>query len=75
MKTRLDADKTATAGTGRDPTKGGGWAPDQNVTYSAQGLMGSSNSATVRATSSRAWSTHSTPSFGRFLGRTCSPWT
>ena len=48
MKTRLDADKTATAGTGRDPTKGGGSAPDQNVTYSAQGLMGSSNSSTVR---------------------------
>jgi hypothetical protein len=49
MKTRLDADKTATAGTRRDPTKGGGSAPDQNVTYSAQGLMGSSNSSTVRA--------------------------
>jgi len=48
MKTRLDADKAATAGTGRDPTKGGGAAPDQNVTYSAQGLMGSSNTSTVR---------------------------
>ena len=41
MKTRLDADKTATAGTGRDPTAGGGTVPDQDVTYSAQGLMGS----------------------------------
>jgi hypothetical protein len=49
MKARLDADKAATAGTGRDPTKGGGSAPDQNVTYSAQGLMGSSNASTVRA--------------------------
>ncbi len=49
LKTRLDADKTATSGTGRDPTKGGGSAPDQNVTYSAQGLMGSSNASTVRS--------------------------
>ncbi|HKX15494.1 MAG TPA: hypothetical protein VJN19_09895 [Propionibacteriaceae bacterium] len=49
MKARLDADKTSTAGTGRDPTKAGGSAPDQNVTYSAQGLMGSSNASTVRA--------------------------
>lgn len=49
MKTRLDADKTATAGTGRDPTAGGGAAADQDVTYSAQGLMGSSNSTAVRA--------------------------
>jgi hypothetical protein len=48
MKTRLDADKLATSGTGRDPTSGGGTAPDQNVTYSAQGLMGSSNSSAVR---------------------------
>jgi hypothetical protein len=48
MKARLDADKTATAGTGRDPTAGGGSAPDQDVTYSAQGLMGSSNSSAVR---------------------------
>ena len=49
MKARLDADKAATAGSGRDPTKGGGAAADQNVTYSAQGLMGSSNSSVVRA--------------------------
>jgi hypothetical protein len=49
MKARLDADKAATARTGRDPTKGGGSAADQNVTYSAQGLMGSSNASTVRA--------------------------
>jgi len=48
MKTRLDADKAATAGTGRDPTAGGGAAPDQDVSYSAQGLMGSSATTTVR---------------------------
>ena len=48
MKTRLDTDKAATANTGRDPTKGGAAAADQNVTYSAQGLMGSNNSLAVR---------------------------
>ena len=48
MKTRLDTDKAATANTGRDPTKGGGPVADQNVTYSAQGLMGSNNTAAVR---------------------------
>ena len=48
MKARLDADKAATLNTGRDPTAGGATAPEQNVTYSAQGLMGSSNSSAVR---------------------------
>ncbi len=48
MKTRLDADKTATAGTGRDPTAGGGSAPAQNVTYTAQGLMGGMSDNSVR---------------------------
>lgn len=48
MKTRLDTDKAATKDTGRDPTKGRAVAADQNVTYSAQGLMGSNNSLAVR---------------------------
>jgi len=49
MKTRLDADKTATAGGGRDPLKGGtGTAPAQDVTYSYQGLMGSSETTALR---------------------------
>jgi hypothetical protein len=49
MKTRLDADKaTGTATPRQDPSAGGGAAAPQNVTYSAQGLMGSSNQATVR---------------------------
>ncbi len=41
MKARLDADKTASAGGGRDPVGSGKAAPDQDVTYSYQGLMGS----------------------------------
>lgn len=53
MKGRLDADKAATAGTGIDPTKPTAanpapTAPSQDVSYSAQGLMGSSNSTKVR---------------------------
>ena len=52
MKGRLDADKAATAGTGIDPTAPtqprGAAAPSQDVSYSAQGLMGSSNSTKVR---------------------------
>jgi hypothetical protein len=49
MKARLDADKTATAGTGRDPLgKPGGTAPDQDVTYSYQGLMGSNATTALR---------------------------
>ncbi len=49
MKARLDADKAATKDTGRDPLgKAGGTAPDQDVTYSYQGLMGSNKSAEVR---------------------------
>jgi hypothetical protein len=50
MKTRLDASKTALAGTGMDPLGvSGGTAPAQDVTYSYQGLMGSNASADVRA--------------------------
>jgi hypothetical protein len=49
MKARLDADKAATAGTGRDPLgKTGGTAPAQDVTYSYQGMMGSNNTRAVR---------------------------
>lgn len=50
MKARLDADKAATAGGGRDPLgKTGGTAPVQDVTYSYQGLMGSNATTAVRA--------------------------
>ena len=49
MKTRLDAAKAATAGSGRDPLGAGAAAPDQDVTYSYQGLMGLTNTAAVRA--------------------------
>lgn len=49
MKARLDADKAATAGGGRDPLgKPGGTASDQDVTYSYQGLMGSNTTTAVR---------------------------
>jgi len=48
MKTTLEANQKATAGTGRDPTGGGGTAPAQDVTYSYQGLMGSSTTKDVR---------------------------
>jgi hypothetical protein len=40
MKKILDVDKAATKGTGRDPLGSGVAAPDQDVTYSYQGLMG-----------------------------------
>lgn len=49
MKRRLDIDKQRTAGTGRDPLGAGVTAADQDVTYSAQGLMGSNQSTDVRA--------------------------
>ena len=50
MKARLDADKAATAGTGRDPLgAAGGTAPAQDVTYSYQGLMGSNASTEIRS--------------------------
>jgi hypothetical protein len=49
MKTRLDAAKAATAGSGRDPLGAGQAAPDQDVTYSYQGLMGSNATAAVRS--------------------------
>jgi hypothetical protein len=49
MKTRLDANKTASAGGGRDPVGAGKPAPDQDVTYSYQGLMGTHGTMAVRA--------------------------
>jgi hypothetical protein len=49
MKARLDADKTAAAGGGKDPLGTGKAAPDQDVTYSYQGLMGSHGNMKVRA--------------------------
>ena len=50
MKARLDADKAATSGTKLDPlAKSGATAPDQDVTYSYQGLMGSNKSTELRA--------------------------
>jgi hypothetical protein len=49
MKAQLDADKTASAGGGRSPLGAGKAAPDQNVTYSVQSLMGSSKDTTIRA--------------------------
>ncbi len=48
MKARLDADKTASAGGGRDPVGTGKAAPDQDVTYSYQGLMGSHGTMAIR---------------------------
>jgi hypothetical protein len=49
MKGRLDADKAATAGTGIDPTATNPTGtPVQDVSYSAQGLMGSSTTTKVR---------------------------
>ena len=48
MKARLDADKTASAGGGRDPVGTGKAAPEQDVTYSYQGLMGSHGTMTIR---------------------------
>jgi len=50
MKSRLDASKTALAGTGRDPLGvAGGTTPAQDVTYSYQGLMGSNATGTIRS--------------------------
>ena len=46
MKTTLDANKAATAGGGANPGAG---AAAQDVTYSYQGLMGSSNTTALRA--------------------------
>jgi hypothetical protein len=48
MKTKLDADKAATAGTGRDPLGSGAAAPAQDVTYSYQGMMGSNTTRALR---------------------------
>ncbi len=52
MKATLDANKAATAGNpGRDPmgASGTGSAPAQDVTYSYEGLMGSSTKNTLRS--------------------------
>jgi len=52
MKARLDANKAATAGNpGRDPMgpSGTGSAPAQDVTYSYEGLMGSSTTRALRS--------------------------
>ena len=49
MKAQLDADKAAAAGGGHTPLGSGKAAPDQNVTYSVQGLMGSSKTTGIRA--------------------------
>jgi hypothetical protein len=49
MRDRLDAAKRATAGSGRDPLGAGQAAPDQDVTYSYQGLMGSNATGALRA--------------------------
>lgn len=49
MKARLDAAKAATASTtSRDPIGAGQAAPDQDVTYSYQGLMGTNATAALR---------------------------
>jgi hypothetical protein len=49
MKAQLDADKAAAAGGGHTPLGTGKAAPDQNVTYSVQSLMGSSKDTSIRA--------------------------
>lgn len=49
MKAQLDADKAATAGGGRSPLGAGKAAPDQNVTYTVQSLMGASADTSIRA--------------------------
>ena len=48
MKAKLDADKAATAGTGRDPLGSGAAVPAQDVTYSYQGMMGSNTTRALR---------------------------
>jgi hypothetical protein len=56
MKARLDKDKAATAGTGRDPLGAGGKkkVADQDVTYTYQGLMGSTAKNSPDETAMRA---------------------
>ena len=49
MKAQLDADKTASAGGGHSPLGAGKAAPDQNVTYTVQSLMGGSKTTAIRA--------------------------
>ncbi len=48
MKTRLDVDKALSTAGGRDPIGRGMPAPDQDVTYSYQGLMGSHGNLAIR---------------------------
>lgn len=48
MKARMDADKAAAAGGKRDPLGTGKAAPDQDVTYSYQGLMGTHGNMKIR---------------------------
>jgi hypothetical protein len=48
MKKILDADKAGTKGTGRDPLGSGVAAPDQDVTYSYQGMMGTNATRGLR---------------------------
>jgi hypothetical protein len=48
MKARIDADNAAAAGGGRDPLGTGKAAPDQDVTYSYQGLMGTHGTMKIR---------------------------
>jgi hypothetical protein len=50
MKAQLDANKAATAATtSRDPLGTGQAAPNQDVTYSAQGLMGRNRTDNIRS--------------------------
>lgn len=50
MKARLEAAQAATAAsTSRDPTGAGQAAPDQDVTYSYQGLMGTNRTTALRS--------------------------
>ena len=48
MKKTLDVDRAGTKGTGRDPLGSGVPAPDQDVTYSYQGMMGSNATRALR---------------------------
>lgn len=48
MKAQLEADQKAAAGGGASPLGAGKAAPDQNVTYSVQGLMGTHGNKGLR---------------------------
>ncbi|MFM7534531.1 MAG: hypothetical protein ACKO91_01875 [Acidimicrobiales bacterium] len=73
MKARLDAAKAATAGSGRDPLGAGTPAPDQDVTYSYQGLMGPTPRLHCGRISSHRWCNSSTTACGPFSNRHRSP--